>query len=184
MRDMTLLRLRAMSDGMMTMKEYAEHRGISVQAVMHGLRKFKVPLTNEYPVRVDSHVADVLWANTAKRLPNRGNLADRNAREHPTAVQPLTAGDVRLRKELAQAELAEQKLAVERGQLVRADAVASDRHKSLRTIRDRVLSVPARVSADIAALGDATAVRMVLDAELRVALTGAADDIAAMAAEV
>ena len=87
------------------------------------------------------------------------------------------------RKMAADADLAELRVDVERGRLVDARQVADQWHRALRVVRDRVLAIPARVAADLAAMGDATQVRMALDAELRIALSAAADEIAGTPAE-
>jgi phage terminase Nu1 subunit (DNA packaging protein) len=74
------------------------------------------------------------------------------------------------RKELAQAELAELKLATEKGRLVDREEVKRDAFKIGRQVRDRLIGIPDRVSAEVAGLTDPFKVHDILSVEIRNAL--------------
>jgi len=61
------------------------------------------------------------------------------------------------------------------GQLIKADKVRIAWFQTMRVVRDRLLNLPARLAAQLAAEGDERAVRSLLDEELRKALVDAAD---------
>jgi hypothetical protein len=64
-----------------------------------------------------------------------------------------------------------------RGELVPADRVRRDSFELARMTRDRILGVPARVSAELLALRDQSAIEVRLEDALREALTSLADEI-------
>ena len=61
------------------------------------------------------------------------------------------------------------------GQLVRTDRVKIAWFQAMRVFRDRLLNLPARLAAQLAAETDERAVRALLDEEMRTALSDAAD---------
>ena len=143
---------------------YARHHGVSRQAVSKAVARGRL--------RLHGGLVDVAEADAALGPAPGGVVAAGVATDYHAA---------KARKMAADADLAELRLAVERGRMVDAQQVAADWHRVLRTTRDRILAVPARVAADLAAIGDAARVRIALDAELRVALHALADEVAAMA---
>ena len=73
----------------------------------------------------------------------------------------------RARREAAEAELAELKLAELQGQLVRADEWAAALARRAAAFREGMLQIPARLAAQLAAETDEARVHALLDAELR-----------------
>lgn len=178
----------------MTLEEYAKHRGITRQAVVAGLRRYKIPTFGSYPTKVEQRAADLIWSECAKRGPNGGP----HGPIHPTApdtrkaatVGPAPASstpgspnfdqnDPRWRKEIALADLAELRVERERGRLVDVAAAAKAWHKAARTMRDRVLGVAVRIAPDLAACDDVRETQRIVEREIRVALESLADDLSA-----
>lgn len=73
----------------------------------------------------------------------------------------------RVRRERAEAELAELRLAELQGQLVRADDWAAALAKRAAAFREGLLQIPARLSAQLAAESDQARIHTLLEDELR-----------------
>ena len=168
---------------LLTVSDYAKRRGISPQAVRQALKRLGIPLNADG--RVDARVADAMWQAHAVAGPRGPQPSGARAGERggdttaaPSETAQLQA--VRVRKEQAQAELAEIKVAQARGSLVRAVDAARMLDLALRTVRERVLGVPAACADDLAAMEDGAAVRIHLQRQLQRALEVSADDLAAL----
>jgi phage terminase Nu1 subunit (DNA packaging protein) len=92
--------------------------------------------------------------------------------QHLTAVVTDDASprEARRRKDLAQARLTELRYDRERGELVSLAVATREAFNSSRITRDSILNVPARLSAELASITDASQVHLRLDAALRQAL--------------
>ena len=175
----------------MTLQDYARHRGVSRQAVMAAAKRHGIPVdTSRSTYTINADVADRLWAASVTQAPNAGKPG---GGAHPTATTPpplrmAAAGvamlDAKERKEAALAGLAELRLEQAHGRLVDVAAAAKASAAALRVLRDRVLMVPVRVAAQVAATSDHKQVQALLDQELRVALAAGADALDRMAAEI
>ncbi len=95
--------------------------------------------------------------------PTGGDVEDEMP--YPTA-QPISFQEVRSRREAAEASLAELKLAEQRGELIRVDAVRHALAKVCAETRDNILQVPDRLSAVLAAETDQARVHGLLTSEL------------------
>lgn len=87
--------------------------------------------------------------------------------------------EARAERERAQAALAQLDLAAKLGQVVLADTVAKGAAAAARATRDALLSIPDRVAALVAAETDPARVHAILSNELRQALHGLAERLAA-----
>lgn len=85
--------------------------------------------------------------------------------QHPVSA-PVSFQEVRSRREAAEASLAELKLAEQRGELIRVDAVRHALAKVCAETRDNILQVPDRLSAVLAAETDQARVHSMLTSEL------------------
>lgn len=81
----------------------------------------------------------------------------------------------RARREHFQAELAAMNVAQQRGELVSAADVQAEAFKRGREVRDRMLSIPARLAPELAGCNDARQVYVRLEQEIVVALRGLSD---------
>jgi hypothetical protein len=93
--------------------------------------------------------------------------------EHGEVISMLEATR---RKEVANAQMAELKLAAEQGKYVEAEDVKADAFKLARTVRDSMLNIPDRVSAEFAGIQNAAEIHMRLTDEIRKALESLQDD--------
>lgn len=156
---------------LLSFRQYAKHRGCSVQAVSKAVMAGRITTVADDKGRrkIDPEVADIQWvrntdADQARRAAgNRvpaplGNVAPPD----PPAI--LSA---RERNETAQAELRELELQEKRGMLVKAEDVKRRAFVQARAARDALQSVPARVSAIVAAESDPAKVHDILAVEIR-----------------
>lgn len=166
---------------LMTQAEYARHRGCSKVAVGKAVKANRISLLNG---QIDATVADIQWqANTRARV-SRNQVAHSAALESGTgepilAVLPETQDKPsnsdgysasRNRREAADAEMAELKLAEAQNSLIRVDAVKMVLGGIFSTMRDAVLQIPARLSPQLAAESDPASVQKMLYTELHQAL--------------
>lgn len=160
--------------------DYARHRRCTRKAVYDALRDGVIALDTDG--KIDVATADAAWsANRAPEPPqlrgSRGASRDDGDEDTDDGGESRNAADTRRAR--AQADLAEIKAAEARGELVGAAQVERDAYEAARITRDRVMTVPARVTAIMRAAGSDAEARRLLEDELRSALRSAADEIAA-----
>lgn len=97
----------------------------------------------------------------------------------PAEAEGASYSEARAERERAQAALAQLDLAKQLGQVVLAETVAKGAAAAARATRDALLSIPDRVAALVAAETDPARVHAILSNELRQALHGLADRLAA-----
>lgn len=104
---------------------------------------------------------------------NTVGVALNGAPTDPAAHRPLDESHdkARTRREIAQANLAELKLAELSGELVRADDVRHALARRFVAFREGLLQIPDRLSAQLAAETDQGTIRRLLDIEIRASLT-------------
>lgn len=81
---------------------------------------------------------------------------------------------IKARRETAMAAMAELELEKVRGQLIERDRVEAAAYATSRMLRDAILGIPSRISAELAALTDPFEVEMFLRRELSQVLTSMA----------
>ena len=154
---------------LMTLADYAKHRGCSKAAVTKAAQAGRITLIDG---KIDAMIADAQWkANTRARMPARA------ARDEPglPAGTPAVGGEAtpegdgywnsRGRREAAEAELAELKLAEQRKDLIRVTAVETVWAGLLAAAREHLLQVRARLAPLLAAESDVFKIEQLLDAE-------------------
>ena len=136
---------------MVSQSEYARRRGCTEGAVRRAVRDGRIAL---FDGKVDPVAADAQWQrNTRPRAgsaptsePSRPGLAPERESDE--------GGDYwasKARRESAEADLAELKLAEQRGELVRAAAMRAAHAKRLAGLRESLLQIPMRLAAVLAA---------------------------------
>jgi hypothetical protein len=169
---------------LVTMSAYARMRGVTPQAVSKAAKAGRITLCEG---RIDVAVADVQWPrNTDAVQQARGYTGGAG----PKAPGPLASGELELgvgqasggagqatpeyfghrsRHEAAKAEMAELELAERRGELVNAAAVERAAFEQARAARDRLMAIPDRLAAELAAETDARRVHEKITAEILLA---------------
>lgn len=157
---------------LITQAEYARRRGCTEGAVRRAVRDRRITLIDG---RVDPVAADAQWSrNTRPRAGSRAtddvDLQAAAASVGRGAAPADGAEDYwtsKARRERAEADLAELKLAEQQGQLVRADDWAAALAKRAAAFREGLLQIPHRTAAQLAAETDQARVHALLDAEIR-----------------
>jgi hypothetical protein len=156
---------------LVSMSEYARRRGCTEAAVRRAVRDGRISLMDG---RVDPVAADAQWARNTRVRAGSRPADDVNLRA-PGAAPPATGGDeppvedyylVKARRERAEADLAELKLAELRGELVRVADVRAAYAKRAAGLREAILQLPARLSAQLAAESDQAKCHDLLQADL------------------
>ena len=155
--------------------DYAKRRGCSQVAVHKAVKAGRITLIEG---KIDPAVADVQWqANTRARVsasapPPAAPAAPRTGDDGDEAPSDYWAS--RARREKAEAQTAELKLAELQGQLVRADTIRAAHAKRLAGLREALLQIPARLSAVLAAEPDQAKCHDALQRELHAVLASVA----------
>lgn len=171
----------------MTVAEYAARRGRSERAVRKAIEAGRIDATrNGRAWEINPEQADRQWQELTD--PVQGGKHDADAGEaaqaapaaaaaaedgaEPGGIEPLTESRKkwshhRARLAETEAELASMKLKVERGELVSAAVERQKGFRIARAFRDRMMNIPDRIAATLAAEGDAGLVHHVLTREIR-----------------
>ena len=158
-------------DKRLTQTAYARHRGCSVGKVNEAVRAGRISKGSDG--LIDVAEADAYWHTLSKVGSGRGVADDDNDGPIP---QALAAG--RLRRELAQADLAEMKAAEMRGELVAVAEMKAFLFDTSRIVREQLLAVPMQVAPLLAGQSDHE-IRRILDGAIRQALADLPDDLPA-----
>lgn len=160
---------------LISLADYATLRGCSKAAVTKAAQAGRITLIEG---KIDPMIADAQWkANTRARIPARAARGEPGLpAAAPGAAEPATGGaggagggddywDSRGRREAAEAELAELKVAEQRRELIRVSAVETVWAASLAAAREHLLQVRARLAPLLAAETDVFKIEQLLDEE-------------------
>lgn len=173
------------------LREYGRMRGISGEAVRKAILSGRLIKSISYDEknrpRIDPSMADQEWA--AYTNTKRGSHSHAEPAGHPAAERskpaeitddepaPRGPGNAastfaqsRAVKEAYLARLAKLEFEEKSGKLVEADQIKDEAFRLARTVRDGILNVPDRISAELAAETDAFKIHQRLSDELRKAL--------------
>jgi hypothetical protein len=158
----------------MSMREYARHRGVALSAVQKALKAGRIAkLANG---KIDSDAADAGWKRNTKAY------APAVTRRPPEPVEDDNATfgasqytKARAVREHYQARLAKIDYEERIGKLVSKDEVQVAAFNKFRQFRDHVLNIPDRVAAVVAAEGAPAKCHEILTTEIRRALNDFAD---------
>lgn len=161
---------------LITQSEYARRRGCTEAAVRRAVKDKRITLIDG---RIDPVAADAQWARNTRvragsraaddanlRVP-RGDASD-GGDDEPDVEDYYT---VKARRERAEADLAELKLAEQRGELVRVADVRAAWAKRASALRESILQVPSRLSPVLAAKADQAECHDILQTELHAVLS-------------
>lgn len=162
-----------MSGKMISMSQYAAMRGITpaaVSAAIHSGRLVEAIKRDGKRIKLDADIADREWA--ANTQGGRGASPQRLASgiDLPDAIEAADYNTSRAKREAYNAELARLEVEEKQGQLVAADDVKKTAFAVARQVRDGLLNIPDRVSAELAAMTDQFEIHRRLTIEIRKAL--------------
>ena len=169
---------------LLSANQYARHRGVSPGAVLAAIRTKRLlksvdRLGTAY--QIDPDLADAEWNENTDQ--NRGypaqvkkveeQVAEKVEEPGPSeavATRPISYAEARAQHERFKARLAELELEQREGKLVEAEAAKKEAFRIARLVRDAMLNIPDRVSAELAAEGNQFKVHQRLTQEIRRAL--------------
>lgn len=173
---------------LLTVSEYARHRGCDEKAVRKALAEGRISRLGTERRCIDPEVADIQWAkNTRARADSKAPGADRPAAgaEGVTAKPDTSAGSAagaqaalplddyaasRARRERADAERAEIEVARMAGRLVDREQVTAAVFDAFRALRDRLMAVPRRCAPSLVGVVEVREIELLIADELRRAL--------------
>jgi hypothetical protein len=158
---------------MVSMSQYAAMRGITqpaVSAAIHAGRLVEAIIRDGKRIKINPEIADREWA--ANTQGGRGAAPQRLASgiDLPDAIEAADYNTSRAKREAYNAELARLEVEEKQGQLVAADDVKKTAFAVARQVRDGMLNIPDRVSAELAAMTDQFEIHRRLTLEIRKAL--------------
>jgi hypothetical protein len=191
---------------LMGFREYARHRGCTLQAVQKAIADGRISTVEDAAGKrkVDQVAADVAWSrntDAGKRSllfadgPSADAAEDANSGEEGGrgGDAPGTSDDSAMSPEYRAARAGRETLRLERerieldqlrGKVISLEEASRGVYSAFRALRDRILNTPVRVKDQLAAETDPERCEQLLESELRAALTfdarkalrGVADD--------
>lgn len=162
----------------MTQSEFARLRGVSRQLVSKDVKSGKIPTENGLIDPISALAALALTADPAKS-PNPAVPSVSLGRLSPPAGEESEGDHVvvsyhiaKAKRESYQAELARLDWRRKKGELVERADVKRDARLCGKRMKDRMLGIPARLDAILAAEIDPRAIRLMLLDEISKALEG------------
>lgn len=175
-----------------SLREFGRMRGVSGEAVRKAIASGRLQRSVVYDEKkrpsIDPEIAEQEWA--AATHPTHGGKrgeaatvkeslqvdpADDTPRPTPGGAA-ATFAQSRAIKEAYLARLAKLEFEEKSAALVKADVVKNEAFKVARLVRDAMLNIPDRVSAELAADSDAFVIHRKLTLEIRKALEGLGGD--------
>lgn len=152
---------------MMSIPEYARHRGCSAPAVRKAIATGRITLQAG---KIDPVQADADWLANTRPQARRTTSRRREVPSAPADSTPVDYHGARARRETAEAKLAELKVAEAEGQVVRVAAVETWWIGSVRNCRQRLLSIPSRLAATVIGVKTAAEAHALIEAAVYEAL--------------
>ena len=156
----------------LSIRAYAEHRrardlpGHTAWAVQKALKSGRI--RRGAGGRIDPEEADADWDRETS--PARRPIAPPIESDSSGQLAGLNYAQARAARELYAARIARLDFEERNGKLVSVDQMKVEIFRKARQVRDRMLAIPGRVAARLAAETDARAIRKVLNKEIRKAL--------------
>ncbi|MFH1690256.1 MAG: hypothetical protein ABIE42_08465 [Candidatus Eisenbacteria bacterium] len=172
---------KSRSKTLISQREYARRRGISHTSVQRAVKAGRISMVDG---KIDPRQADREWQQNTDQSKPRNRVTGKPKRtriqDEPSEPMDFAGMDggrgggggasnyakARAARELYQAQLTKLHLDRERAKLVRADQVRIAAFNAARSARDKLMGIPNRVSAVLAATDDTEEVRRILDEEI------------------
>ena len=152
-----------------SLAEFARDRDVKRQSVHEWVKKYGIPLVDG---KIDLEVGRMQWDVHRKRRPARAG-AEPKTDERPEGESSGSGSDYwahKTRREAAEAQLAELKLAEMAGTLVLREEVDRTLFLAARVMRDQMLAIAPRLAAPLAAVTDPKTIELRISEDIRIAL--------------
>ncbi len=155
---------------LMTRTEYALLKGVTERTIGRYVQEGVISLINN---KIDPEIADKELENylTEPLGANRITQKDKQAGKKTKKKDIITFAEARTKEKKLKIKLLELDVAVKEGKLIQAEDVENAAFSAAREIRDKMLNIPDRVAAIIAAEPDESRVRDILTEHIEVELT-------------
>lgn len=164
------------SPGLVSQAEYARHRGKSRQYISRMAKSGVLVMRNG---KVDVGASDAVLDD--RPVPVEPNEVIQSAQPQAAAEtsgqQPTNFAQARLAEMVCRAKLRRLDYETRSGKLIPTDEVKAKWFVIARQIRDRLLAIPAKLSPQLAAMGEAREVRELLEAEITAILRALQEEI-------
>lgn len=160
-------------------RAYARHRGVTLHAVQKAIAAGRITARKDAKGKpgIDPAEADTQWeANRSQPSPEQeASTQPPPVESSAHAASPQGLAAARTVTETYKARLARLEFEERSGKLVSAATVTAETYRRARQLRNRILGVPARVSARLTAMSDEREILQLLDDALRRALQEESD---------
>ena len=157
---------------LVSIRQYAKHRGVSHTAVEKAVKQGRIKLTDG---KLDVEAADRDWSRNSSPV-NAPKPRSRTANGGDGPASGPTYAQSRAVRELYLARLSKIEFEERAAKLVSRDEVTVAAFTKARTVRDNLLNIPDRLAAMLAAEVDPTEVYQILSDEIRKALSELSGD--------
>src|SRR5579864_2789331 len=157
----------------MSMRQYARHRGVALSAVQKAIKSKRIEKLADG--RIDSDAADAGWKRNTKQYAPAVTSHPEPVEDEGSAFGASQYTKARAVREHYQARLAKIDFEERVGKLVSKDEVQVAAFNKFRQFRDHILNIPDRVAAMLAAEADTAKCHEILTTEIRRALNDFAD---------
>src|SRR3989338_1374870 len=147
---------------LMSMSSYAKHRKVSLAAVQDALQRGRIHFKDVRGKWIDPLQAD-------RDLVQNTDMA-KTRKHEPETSQSKNYAAARAAREHYQARLAKLEYEEKSGKLIDAEKVKKDAFELARRVRDHILNIPDRISAELVGITDQPTMHSVLLRELNTAL--------------
>jgi hypothetical protein len=148
---------------LLTKAAYARHRGCDEKAVRQAISAGRITLIDG---KIDPEVADIQWLkNTRARVAPNKTESDEPKSEMSKVESDPTYMTFRMRREAADAQIAEMNEAKMRGTMLMRSDVERAIFESCREFRDYLTACARRIAAEVASISTAEGCEMVVDRE-------------------
>lgn len=169
---------------LMSLKEYAAHRGVSPAAISLAVKNGRCPATLDPMGRkvIDSEKADAEWINTGRGPPpgvKQGpKLVDAPIDTSETKIggAPTLLASRQIR-EAYQARMAKLDYDERTGKTIESEEVKEQSFKAARIVRDNMLNIPDRLAAELAGETNQFTIHKKLTDEIKKAIQDAISTI-------
>jgi hypothetical protein len=154
---------------LLTISEYARHRGCDEKAVRKALEEGRITRMSADKRCLDPEVADIQWAKNTRARGDSGAKAKTAAPPPPAGTETPAGEDyssMRARRERAEAMMAEIELAKAAGKVLDRESSLRALQTKFRELRDEAIGIGRRVAPRLAPLTDEREIRILVDREV------------------
>jgi hypothetical protein len=174
---MAAAKKQSKADHLMSQAEFARYREVSRTAVSKWVKAGRISLVNGKVDPVAASIAlmetsDPVQMGSLARGPSSQDAPNNAAQVSGPGGEVLSFAKARAMNESYKAALGKLEFRRRKGELVEAADVKREAFQAGRQVRDRLLTIPARVSSMCAAESDPRAIQKMLDLEFAAALEG------------